>query len=420
MLRRALLRLITICLLAGAFGPVLVTPAAAQPAALPVCGSWRLVVVPGLPPRSMLSAVAATAANDVWAVGGANSDQDPMSMWTHADPLLLHWDGARWQVIMLPSPGRGQTTLGAVAAHSRSDVWVLGEYKPGVNQSQPVVFHWDGRRWTEVARPAVAGQHLAALAVPAAGEAWLVGLADLGSRFVLGDRTRTLILRWTGHDWQEVPAPNPGTLSNGLQTITATGRNDIWAMGLTSSPSSLPPSSQMPGTLVLHWDGTRWTNPSTPLQGSAWHALALAPNNFWAASTTFQEGGSTISSGHWNGQTWTAPAIPLPPPVQGGMPEVEINSLAARGPSDLWAAGSFAYSDRLNATRQRKTLITQWDGTRWFTIPSPNVSEVQNHLNGITAVPGGGLWAVGGTQDDQGLPRNALILRYIPAVCRTR
>jgi hypothetical protein len=156
--------------------------------------------------------------------------------------------------------------------------------------------------------------------------------------------------------------------------------------------------------------------------GNLIHALAVAPNNLWTVSTESQEGGSTISSGYWNGQTWTAPAVPFPFPPSGKRTEDGIlTSVAARGPADVWAAGYYAYDEQTTSIWRMQNFITHWDGTRWATITSPNVPGVENILNGITAVPGGSLWAVGSTyatiNDHQAIP-NALILRYSPAVCR--
>ena len=40
---------------------------------------------------------------------------------------------------------------------------------------------------------------------------------------------RTLILRWTGTAWKQVPSPNPG--QSVLSGVTATSSANIWAVG---------------------------------------------------------------------------------------------------------------------------------------------------------------------------------------------
>jgi hypothetical protein len=67
-----------------------------------------------------LHAVAAIAANDVWAVGDNGQTQ--------------HWNGANWSVVAAPYPGLGGRFNG-VAAASASDVWAVGYYGD-VNQNQ--------------------------------------------------------------------------------------------------------------------------------------------------------------------------------------------------------------------------------------------------------------------------------------------
>jgi hypothetical protein len=151
--------------------------------------------------------------------------------------------------------------------------------------------------------------------------------------------------------------------------------------------------------------------------GNALHALALALNNLWTVGADLQEGGGRITSGHWDGHAWITPPVPVPSPI-GDTPDGELKSVTARGPDDIWAAG--VYYDAIPGKWLGQTLITHWDGTRWSTIPSPSTPGVLNSLTGLVAVPGGGLWAVGGTQNALNSPLNALILRYTPAVCRSR
>ncbi|HEX9616889.1 MAG TPA: hypothetical protein VGA03_05695, partial [Anaerolineales bacterium] len=61
-------------------------------------------------------AVAAIAANDVWAVGDNGQTQ--------------HWNGANWSRVAAPYPGLGGRFNG-VAAASASDVWAVGSYTDG-------------------------------------------------------------------------------------------------------------------------------------------------------------------------------------------------------------------------------------------------------------------------------------------------
>lgn len=86
-----------------------------------------------------------------------------------------------------------------------------------------------------------------------------------------------------------------------------------------------------------------------------------------------------MASGTWR------PA-PLPPTEDGD----QLTDVAAFGPADAWAVGRTADQDR--------PLIQHWDGRAWSTVRTPAVSG-PSRLAAITALPGGGLWAVGHGSD---------------------
>jgi len=73
--------------------------------------------------NSSLSATAAIADNDIWAVGqiaGSNSS---------GVTLAEHFDGTRWSVVPTPSVGGG--AFASVAALASNDVWAVGSHAAG-------------------------------------------------------------------------------------------------------------------------------------------------------------------------------------------------------------------------------------------------------------------------------------------------
>jgi hypothetical protein len=56
----------------------------------------------------------------------------------------------------------------------------------------------------------------------------------------------TVILRWNGTAWKQVPSPSPAP-SAGLSGVAATSASNAWAVGNTGST-----------TLILRWNGTAW------------------------------------------------------------------------------------------------------------------------------------------------------------------
>ncbi len=78
-------------------------------------------------------------------------------------------------------------------------------------------------------------------ASPAA--AWAVGWAATG---------KSLIERWNGRGWKQVPTPNPGRgHCSVLNAVTIAGPADAWAVGDYSNGTVLK-------TLIEHWNGRAW------------------------------------------------------------------------------------------------------------------------------------------------------------------
>ena len=193
-----------------------------------------------------LGGVAATGASQVWAVGGHNSP---------GQTLTLRWNGTAWRHVQSPNPvdPRGINGLDAVAATSGTDAWAVGA--GGTNSvDQIIALHWDGTAWHSVPVPEPDRFHdLYSVAATSAANAWAVG--DYGTNSV----SHTLVLRWNGTAWSQVPSPSPGGSAgnNSLSAVAATSATDAWAVGNYSSASAS-------GTLILHWDGTAWTQVPSP------------------------------------------------------------------------------------------------------------------------------------------------------------
>ena len=60
----------------------------------------------------------------------------------------------------------------------------------------------------------------------------------------------TVILRWNGAAWKQVPSPSPAP-SAVLSGVAATSASSAWAVGSTSN-------STVSKTLVLRWNGKTW------------------------------------------------------------------------------------------------------------------------------------------------------------------
>jgi putative transposase len=115
--------------------------------------TWRRVMLRLGVASSRLDGLAARSATDAWAVGS-------VSAWpkdTSAQPLILHWNGRRWaRVPAAPVPGYAYVVLLSVAARSATDAWAVGEAQPATSlELHPVIEHWNGRRWRLMNNPEV-------------------------------------------------------------------------------------------------------------------------------------------------------------------------------------------------------------------------------------------------------------------------
>lgn len=102
-----------------------------------------------------------------------------------------------------------------------------------------------------------ASGELAGVAATSARNAWAVGSADSG---------RTLIARWNGRAWKQVPGPR-GRLS----AVAATSARSAWAVGYITTKTSVK-------TLAERWNGRVWKRVPSPTPGGGTSSTALPPS----------------------------------------------------------------------------------------------------------------------------------------------
>jgi hypothetical protein len=348
------------------------TPATATPSPTPMppcAGQWGTVAVPGAAPGSQINGLATIAQNDAWAAGYVTNAQGV------EQTLMLHWDGSLWNAVPSPNHGSGNNRLNAVTAQAANDVWAVGQAAEG-GGTTTLTLHWNGSTWTEVASPSpgATDNQLNGVLSLAADNAWAVGAADMD----------TLILHWNGTNWSQVASPSPGGVygASFLNSVSALAANDIWAAG----------AYQVVGygdTLVLHWDGTSWTQVDSPSPGVQYDdvlksVVMVSTGDGWAVgSYTFNNIRRTLTL-HWDGTSWTQ--VPSP---GGGSGDNFLYGSAATGPTDVWAVGSYT------SAAAQQTMILHWNGSLWTLAVSGNAGTGDNKLNAVAAGPAGEVWAAG-------------------------
>lgn len=286
---------------------------------------WSIVSSPN--PSSTLNAinaVAAVAANDVWAVGFAPTGASSTS-------LILHWNGTAWSLVPNPASSTPISNLAALAVISANDIWAVGTGEVG-DEDITVTLHWNGAAWSVVPSPNIGPEvdnSLAGVAAVASNDVWAVGTQQPRS---LTD-PHTLVLHWDGSRWKIVTSANDGgsTVGNHLLAAAAVGPNDVWAVGYSEF-----------GTLSEHWDGRSWSVVATPdVPGGATlfltSAVALPTENVWAVGEFFQtrQSRSRTLTELWNGSAWAVVAS-----ANVGQSHNELFGLGATPGETLWAVGT--------------------------------------------------------------------------------
>ena len=132
--------------------------------------SWSRVATPNTNTLNTLRGVAAVASNNVWAVGDSlRSGTDGVSV---SRTLIERWNGTAWSVVPSPNVGSGNNSLAAIAARAANDIWAVGFYDDvtgSIPLRRTLVEHWNGSTWSVVpsANPGTGDNWLRSVVAPA-------------------------------------------------------------------------------------------------------------------------------------------------------------------------------------------------------------------------------------------------------------
>jgi len=192
------------------------------------------------------------------------------------------------------------------------------------------------------------------VAAVSSDDVWAVGYSstdDVGWRdgTPVPSVERTLIMHWDGTKWSIVPSPSLGKTTNRLESVAAVSKDDVWAVGYYSDGPQFNQPLSTSQTMVLHWDGQAWED-------------VHSPDGKGAAMNT-------------------------------------LSYVTAISKNDVWAVGAYGSYDASEKNQSEfpymRTFITHWDGKRWSQVDSPNPSAISNGLSAVAAVSSDDIWAVG-------------------------
>jgi len=374
--RRVTSAALALVVFAGAFALLwaVLRPASDKvPAGPPACPRIWTQAAPEQAPGG-LSAVSATAPDDVWAVG-PRSELRPGSQ-----TIIEHWNGQRWERIQSPNGATGSNAaneLHGVVAVSPNDAWAVGHYSESVGGPlRNLIEHWDGKSWSIVPTPNPSQTENGLKDVAASGpnDVWAVGYS------VVGTRATTLVEHWDGQRWSVVRTSDLTSSGGGadLEALSIVSENDIWAVG-----------SQPSGVLIEHWDGSTWSvidAPTSEDHGFLTSVDASGPNDVWAAGWTSGNGPGNQATPpvveHYDGTQWEIVELP-DAPAPYAVP-LAVTAVSSR---DVWIAGWTAASNRSDHYAGYRALVAHWDGSGW-TYPDTGLDQPPQVIFGATEALG--------------------------------
>jgi len=323
---------------------------------------------------SELFAVQCTSARNCWAVGFYDKGGAELNQ-------ALHWNGKNWSKVTAPS--LGGTISGAVSelldisCTSSTSCLASGEFGSQTGNEEILlnqVLRWNGNKWSVVDTPNPAGSNLFDVQ---SINAIRCGSADnclaIGTYGTIGNNTFKLknqTLRWNGHKWSVLPAPNPGgTSTNGdvseLNALGCSAASSCFAAGTFGNLVSGPMRNQ-----ILRWNGTKWSLSTTPDPGGTGAqsdneltgASCLTAESCWAIGFRNTASGAVLNEAlRWNGSKWSLAKTPDP----AGSGDKDMNKLA--GIRCVSANMCFAIGGQQKNGGAVQNEILRWNGSRWST-----------------------------------------------------
>jgi hypothetical protein len=221
-------------------------------------------------------------------------------------------------------------------------------------------------------------------------DAWAVGSQNGAAGTGIG--AKPLIDHWDGTTWSQVTTPaTPGNTAS-LAAVSASSPTDAWAVGHTRvNKSSFAP-------LAMHWTGTGWAvSPSAASALAGQVGVGAADIN---PTDAYAIGGGLGSAhtgqvAHWNGSSWARVTVPLP--ANNNLAS-DLNAISADGASDVWIVGTYELQVGPTAV-QNETYSLHWNGSSWTIVAMPleDSSNVNNFFkfSAIKANSPSDVWAVG-------------------------
>lgn len=355
-------------------------------------GNWTIHATPNPAGAALsrLDGVSCSAATACIAVGDyINSAGDVLT-------LAEVWNGTAWSIQTTPNPaGALGSGLSAISCASATSCVAVGDYNNGAGVSEVLAEAWDGTSWTIQTTPDPAGATDSGLFGVSCASAR--ACSAVGSYEGTDGTELTLAEAWNGTSWSLQTSPNPaGATATNLAGVSCSSPSFCVAVGyyVTSAGMGLP--------LVEGWGGARWAIQTFPVPSSAsggqlYGVSCVSAKSCSAAGGYSDSAGTGLTlAGAWNGTSWSDQTTPV---VAGA-----TNSLLA-AVSCASATGCLAVGNDTDSAGSNlpMTLAQVWNGTSWSTQTTRDqAGAVTSNLRAISCSAATVCTAVGYYTEGQG------------------
>jgi len=212
---------------------------------------------------------------------------------------------------------------------------------------------------------------------------------------------QSLVLNWDGTSWTKVDSPNSGSNANVLNSVSCVTASSCVAVGWYVAESGTESQS-----LVLNWDGTRWTKADSPNPGASnnfLNSVSCVTASSCVAVGTYADDVQVSTSRsfvvNWDGTSWTKAESP-----NTGIYDNVLNSVSCVSESSCVAAGYYVNG------AGTQSLVLKWDGTSWTKLDSPNSGSFSNIVSSVSCATGFSCLAVGRFDNGIGSVDQTLVL----------
>lgn len=316
--------------------------------------------------------LSAFSRSDIWVVGKRGPIEE-------ARGFAWHSNGYRWSRVAMALASRF-TPRDVVALDGVA--YAVGALTENGGDGGSAIESWDGARWRVDTVPKIVRQSTSRVwSIGAAGdEVWAFGYVYRQGRH------ESVAIHRESDGWVRVPSPTPPNGDDGgspsVADVLVLGPGDVWVVG-----SSFPFGEEL---YSMHWDGTTWelvpmpsfTIPGSPLEPDSPSLSGLggsASDDVWAVGALGSGGGLVL---HWDGSTWSQIDSP------GEESIVRLRWVVSSGPDRAWVTGSEG-----NGPTQLHPLSAAWDGTVW----SPALSPAASGFGNLVLASSDRLLALGGS-----------------------